>query len=405
MATKNLKVLMSGDTKPYRQEIDLAAVKTKQMNADISAATEQMKDHVGSQLNALAGLFGANLGTIGTSSEKIATVFKGLSTSLSAAASGGTAFSVASSQVVDANIAIAQAEARSIVANEALAIAQGNTAISAEAMAAAELEASGAAKALKTAQESLAVAQKAVAVATDIGTRSLEIFKVAMISTGIGALIVVIGSLIAFFTETREGANKVKVAMAELSAAGRILIDHISAIGAALYHFGEAVVDAVSKHEKLITAFKTIITVASPVIALLKFTGVLDEMKAAGDAAGQLAINTQALNKEERENIVTQKQRLTLVEQLKLAARDEGITAENKRRLLLQAKGLIIEYYDEEKRIAEGRRDIAIEQGKLSNQSGAQLNNIEELKAHVIELDGQSAEAQKSIVQTIKRNQ
>ena len=44
----------------------------------------------------------------------------------------------------------------------------------------------------------------------------MKTFKGALISTGIGALVVAVGSLVAYFTQTQRGAEKLEVAMAGL---------------------------------------------------------------------------------------------------------------------------------------------------------------------------------------------
>lgn len=59
-----------------------------------------------------------------------------------------------------------------------------------------------------------ATAMKSAASAIGQGTNALKIFKIALISTGIGALIVAVGSLIAFFTKTERGAEKLERVMA-----------------------------------------------------------------------------------------------------------------------------------------------------------------------------------------------
>lgn len=61
-----------------------------------------------------------------------------------------------------------------------------------------------------TASTTLATRAKAAwAVAINFASTSLGILRVALISTGIGALIVVLGSLIAYFTSTQEGIDKI----------------------------------------------------------------------------------------------------------------------------------------------------------------------------------------------------
>lgn len=56
--------------------------------------------------------------------------------------------------------------------------------------------------------EGLNRAQKAAAITSNILTGALKLFRVALISTGIGAIVVALGSLIAFLTGTTEGVNK-----------------------------------------------------------------------------------------------------------------------------------------------------------------------------------------------------
>ena len=373
MATKNLKVLMSGDTKPYRAEVDLAA-----------KATKTMKDDIGSHLNSIAGLFGTSTSSIGQSAQKVSLIFSGLVASFSTAAAGGTAFAVASAQVTAAGNALAQAEARVVVASAALVTAQTTAGVSAEALAAAELEATAAAAALATAQGSLAVAQKAVTAATGLGTIAMQIFKVALVSTGIGALIVVLGSLIAYFSSTREGAAKIKVAMAEIGAVVNVLKDRFSSLGEGLYKF-----------------FTGDFKGAAKALGGL-FTGLGQEMVAEASAAGDLAKKTQALNKEERENIVLQQERMTKAAQLRNDAKQEGADAQDKKRMLLEAKSLIIEYYNEEKHIAEGRRDITAADSAMHKNMGSELTALEEAKAKVLAIDQESAEAQKALSREMK---
>lgn len=67
--------------------------------------------------------------------------------------------------------------------------------------------------------------------ALTIFAKGLNIVKSALISTGIGALIVGLGSLIAFFTRTQEGMDKIKVAGAGVGAAFRVLTDKAGEVG------------------------------------------------------------------------------------------------------------------------------------------------------------------------------
>ncbi len=81
MATKNLKVLMSGDTKPYRAEIDQAG-----------AATTKFQKSAGDSFNELAQVFGVQIGDIKEKLQSFAGGFKTLLTSMKASSEGASFF-------------------------------------------------------------------------------------------------------------------------------------------------------------------------------------------------------------------------------------------------------------------------------------------------------------------------
>jgi len=74
-------------------------------------------------------------------------------------------------------------------------------------------------------------AQKGLNVATIAGKVAMNIFKLALIATGIGAFVVIIGSLVAYFTQTQKGAEVVRKVMAGLGATIDVLTDRLSAFG------------------------------------------------------------------------------------------------------------------------------------------------------------------------------
>lgn len=76
--------------------------------------------------------------------------------------------------------------------------------------------------------------QKAVAVANNATSVSLRVLKVALISTGIGAILVLLGSLVAWFSKTQAGIDLVNKALAGLSAGFDVIIDRLSKVGGAL---------------------------------------------------------------------------------------------------------------------------------------------------------------------------
>lgn len=66
-------------------------------------------------------------------------------------------------------------------------------------------------------------------------TKALQVLKVAMISTGIGALIVALGSLVSYFTKTERGADTLAKVMAGFKAIFDVLLDRLSAFGEGVF--------------------------------------------------------------------------------------------------------------------------------------------------------------------------
>ena len=77
-------------------------------------------------------------------------------------------------------------------------------------------------------------AQKAATITSNLLTGALKIFKIALISTGVGALVVALGSLVAWFSKTQEGIDFVNKALAGFSAGVDVIIDRLSTFGGAL---------------------------------------------------------------------------------------------------------------------------------------------------------------------------
>lgn len=81
------------------------------------------------------------------------------------------------------------------------------------------------------AQQALATAQKVATAATQGGTIATQSFGKALIATGIGAFIVLLGSLIAFLTRTQEGMDKVAQATEAVGTFVAVVFDEFSRLG------------------------------------------------------------------------------------------------------------------------------------------------------------------------------
>ena len=293
MAQKELKIIFSGDTTPYRKEIDKAAL-----------ATNKLKNEAGGAMSQLAGVFGVNIGQIKGSIDGMSKGFTTLLTSMRASTAGASVVSGA-----------------------------------------------------------------------------MNVVKIAIASTGVGLLIVALGSLIAYFTGTREGANFVKQVMASLGAVVRVVVDHFSS-------FGEGIVKLFKGDwSGSAAAFKSSVT------------GIGSDMLNAGKAASDLEKRTQSLNKVERESMVANAEKLAQAADLREQAADkENFSAAQRKKMLSEARTLMKEVSDEEIGIAKGRLAIHQEQMALRKASGADLTEERDLKMRVFEIDRNSSMEQKGLM-------
>lgn len=83
-------------------------------------------------------------------------------------------------------------------------------------------------------QQALATAQKAVQVATGLSIKGLKLLKITLISTGIGAIVVAVGSLAAAFLSTQRGMDAVNKVLKPITFAFQRLIGVVQNIATAL---------------------------------------------------------------------------------------------------------------------------------------------------------------------------
>ncbi|MGY0037625.1 hypothetical protein [Pedobacter sp. NJ-S-72] len=72
-------------------------------------------------------------------------------------------------------------------------------------------------------------------VATEAATAATKILRLAFASTGVGALIVALGFLITYFTQTNEGSKKIKIALGGLSDVFQQILKLLAPIGKAMF--------------------------------------------------------------------------------------------------------------------------------------------------------------------------
>jgi hypothetical protein len=99
-----------------------------------------------------------------------------------------------------------------------------------------------------TATEAQASATAAATVVTNASSASLKLFKIALISTGIGAIVVLLGSLVSYLTTTQSGIDALTAVTRPLQAVFQGLLSVANGLGKTL-------VDVFSNPKKAITDF------------------------------------------------------------------------------------------------------------------------------------------------------
>ena len=89
-------------------------------------------------------------------------------------------------------------------------------------------------KANTVAVQTYSGAQKAAAITSNLLSTALKVLKLALISTGIGAIVVLIGSLVAWLAKTQAGTEALSKVMASFGAVINVIIDRIAKFGGAL---------------------------------------------------------------------------------------------------------------------------------------------------------------------------
>ena len=214
------------------------------------------------------------------------------------------------------------------------------------------------------------------------GVKAMKTLKVAIAATGIGALVLAIGTLVSYFTNTQRGADKINQVFKAVGATIDVLVDRVSSFGEGL--------------------FKIISGDFRGGVDLLKssFQGLGEEIRAESSAAVQLEKDFQALQDREIQMIETRAKRLADIEAFKLIAADETKSLQERAAVLKEAMDLEKQLADEEIAIAEERARILKEQNALGESTREDLQAEAEANARVIELQAQRDTRLKELVAT-----
>lgn len=106
--------------------------------------------------------------------------------------------------------------------------------------------ATAATQGMTTATEGMSRSQRLLTATTSAASAALKLFRLALISTGIGAIVVALGSLVAYLTSTQAGIDKINRVLVPLKTVFQALFGLFQQVGKALF-------DAFSNPKQVIT--------------------------------------------------------------------------------------------------------------------------------------------------------
>ena len=187
-------------------------------------------------------------------------------------------------------------------------------------------------------------------------SKALNIFKVALISTGIGAIVVALGSLVALLTRTQKGIDLVSRVSTALGTTFDVLTDRAIL-------FGGAMVKVFSGD------FKGAIEDVRAT-----FTGLGEEIVNETKAAFDLEQRSQNLRDSQRDLNVEYAKSISSIERLREAARDESLTYAEREQAVRDA--IKLENELEAKRIKNAQENLSI----ITEQNALNTSLVEDLE-------------------------
>lgn len=239
----------------------------------------------------------------------------------------------------------------------------------------------------------LRVAIQGVSEQATFGAKAMKVLKGAMISTGVGALVVALGSLIAYFTKTQRGADLVSRVMGQVGQVFKTVTDYAILLG-----------------EKIFKAF------TNPVQAIKNFWNLLtnkEERKKLKEELSNigkdfedrqkrrlaLTERQQKLERDQAQWTVERAKLQTEIEQQREIAADKA-NRTNAERLAanLKAQELLDQLYAREELFAQEKLDILREENSLSESMNKDIQAEADLEAQLIELQGQKSSRKKELL-------
>jgi len=221
-------------------------------------------------------------------------------------------------------------------------------------------------------------------------TGGFKLLRVAIIGTGIGALVIAITSLTAAFTSSEEGQNKFRKFFTQIS----VIIGNVTDI---LSDFGNVIISVFTGN------FKEAGKALKDVTDGIKNFG--EETKKEMQVAGELADKRAKADKLERKLLIDRAEATRKFNELREKAADkENVSIEDRIAALKEAGRIEEEITLKEIEAARLRFEAKKQQNELSNSTKEDLDEQARLEARLIELEASRLKKQKTLTAEITTN-
>jgi hypothetical protein len=212
----------------------------------------------------------------------------------------------------------------------------------------------------------------------------MKTVKGALISTGLGAFVVVLGSLFAYFTQTSRGADKLAEVMGGLGAAVKVVIDRFVSLGESLVKFFSG--DFKGAVQGIKDAFK----------------GLGDEISKETKAGAALAKQLDNIEDRERDLIKMRAAANVQLTEARLIADDQTKSVEEREKAVRRVNELETKVAKAEQANAQAYVKYLKEKKRLGETTDADLLALAEAEAKVDEMRSESLRRQKKLQNELK---
>ena len=225
--------------------------------------------------------------------------------------------------------------------------------------------------------------------ALSAATKGMKLLRAAAISTGIGALVVAVGSLIAAFKNSEEGQNRFAKVMTQIG----VVVGNTKDI---LENFGKAIISVFTGNfkaarEALKEATDGVKNFREETQKEIKLAGELADKRAKADIL-QRELITKRAEADRKRN-----------EALEKAANREDYTAEQRIKFLREAAAIDQEITDQELAAAKLRLEAMETEMQFSESTKEDLEAEQKLRAEVINLESRRLKRARTLTQQISQ--